>query len=92
MILFDGILSVQNYLDQLTGRCYIIDTDDDRKFIEEIAKENLGRPVKSWSIFETQEALNSGLNLVLVDCCYFDEEIRMRSELRWYELEKIVEE
>ena len=85
MVKSNELFSVQNYLMKVTGKCYIVNGDNDIAFIDKILKEN---ELELWNypLEEIDHIVENDLNVVLVQCCFFDENDILQSELRWFEV------
>ena len=71
------IYSPQNYLEALTGNCYIIHGGEPvLKQVCRILKEN-NLPAKSYPLKETVRAVRVRYPIVLVDCSEFTENMRL---------------
>ena len=78
------IYSPQNYLEALTGNCYIIHGREPvLKQVRRILKEN-NLPIKSYSLKETAKAVCVKYPIVLVDCSDFTEDMRLIRQYRWF--------
>ena len=78
------IFSPQAYLEEVTGNCYCLAHNMPvRQEIERILIANK-KPYGSFSLLETQKALNRKGSYVLVDCYDMDEEGNPLPEYRWF--------
>ena len=78
------IYSPQNYLEAVTGKCYILSGSKQvLKQISGILKAN-GQPTVSYPLKKTEKALKRGLPVVLVDCSDFTDDWRLFQEYRWF--------
>lgn len=88
MVKSEQIYSPQNYLEAVTGKCYIIDGEDDTEFIQEILVEN-GYIDELWDypLSEIDHIVKNNLNVVLVDCMFVNSETdEFEHEYRWFEV------
>lgn len=85
MVKSEHIYSPQDYLELVTGKYYVVRGDDDIETIESILKEN-GYNLLNYPLSEIDHIVENSLNVVLVDCLFYDEE---KSEFehiyRWFE-------
>ena len=78
------IFSPQAYLQIATGNCYCLAHNIPvRQEIERILIANK-RPYGSFSLMETQKALNRKGNYVLLDCYDMDDKGNALQEYRWF--------
>ena len=78
------IFSPQAYLEIATGNCYCLAHNMPvRQEIERILIANK-KPYGSFSLIETQKALNHKGNYVLVNCCDIDDKGNPLQEYRWF--------
>lgn len=88
MVKSEKLYSPQNYLEAVTGKCYIIDGEDDIEFIQEILVEN-GYIDELWDypLSEIDHIVKNNLNVVLVDCMVVNGETdEFEHEYRWFEV------
>ena len=86
------IFSPQAYLDVATGNCYYLAHNMPvRQEIERILIANK-KPYGSFSLLETQKALNHKGNYVLVDCFDMDENGNPLPEHCWFRVSDKYEE
>lgn len=92
MVKSNQIYSPQNYLESVTGNCYIINGDDDVGLIERILYEN-GFELWSYPLSEIDHIVENKLNVVLVDCMVYNEDTcEYEHEYRWFEVPEGFEE
>ena len=92
MVKSKQIYSPQNYLEAVTGNCYIIRGCDDVALIEQIIYEN-GLEFWSYSLDEIDHIVENNLNVVLVDCMVDNEETNQFEHVyRWFEVPEDFEE
>ena len=102
MVKSEKIYSPQQYLETVTGNCYITNGDDDVQFIEgriyDFVKQNTSPfewEVALWNypLSEIAHIVENNLNVVLVDCMVWNEYLReFRHEYRWFEVPEDFEE
>ena len=85
------IYSPQNYLEALTGKCYIIHGREPvLKQVCRILKENDLHtcfnilPARSYPLKDTVRAVRVRYPIVLVDCSEFTEDMRLVPQYRWF--------
>ena len=82
----ETIYSPQNFVDAVTGKCYIIDSDDDVKEIEKLLKIN-GFEGWNYPLSEIDHIVENELNVVLVECMVYNKKKReFEHEYRWFEV------
>ena len=92
MVKSEKIYSPQNYLESVTGNCYIINGDDDVGLIERILYEN-GFELWSYPLSEINHIVENELDVVLVDCMVYNEDTSgYDHEYRWFEVTEDWEE
>ena len=86
MVKSGTIYSPQNYLELVTGKCFMIDSENDVKFIEKILKKECGS-VRSYPLSEIQHIVEEGLDVVLVDCMIVNQKTDdFEHVYRWFEV------
>lgn len=87
MVKSEKIFSPQEYLELVTGECYVVTGDDDIKFIDKILTKN-ARCLWNYPLSEIDHIVDSHLNVVLVDCMVFnDMTLEYEHVYRWFEVE-----
>lgn len=92
MVKSEKIYSPQQYLVEVTGKCYIVSGENDIDFIELIFAENL---IEYWNypLSEIDHIVENNLNVVLVDCMVINEETdEFEHQYRWFEVPEDFEE
>ena len=90
------ILSPQNFLELVTGECFIIHTS--KPVIQQIEEilDDYKLPFVSYDLKDVDLALSAGVPIVLVDCCDTDKNFQPIISYRWFqtpiELSNIKEE
>ena len=80
------ILSPQNFLELVTGECFIIHTSKPViQQIEEILND-YKLPFVSYDLKDVHLALSAGVPIVLVDCCDTDENFQPIISYRWFQI------
>lgn len=91
MVKSEQIYSPQNYLEAVTGNCYIIRGDNDIEEIEKILKYDYD--LWNYPLSEIDHIVENELNVVLVDCMVWDDNAsEYRHEYRWFEVPDNFEE
>ena len=88
MVKSEKIYSPQNYLEAITGNCYIINGENDIEFIQNILEEN-GYEDELWNypLSEIDHIVENGLNVVLVDCMVVNSKTdEFEHVYRWFEV------
>ncbi len=86
MVKSEKIYSPQRYLELITGKCYMIDGENDVEFIERILEEEYDS-MWSYPLSEIDHIAEEGLDVVLVDCMIINEETdNFEHVYRWFEV------
>lgn len=86
MVKSEQIYSPQNYLEGITGQCYIISGDDDINFIQNVFKVE-GYELWDYPLSEIDHIVENNLNVVLVECMVYNKEIKEFEYIyRWFEV------
>ena len=88
MVKSEQIYSPQYYLEAVTGKCYIINGDNDIELIQEILAEN-GYTDEFWDypLSEIEHIVENKLDVVLVDCMVVNPETdEFEHVYRWFEV------
>ena len=86
MVKSDQIYSPQQYLEAITGKCYIMRGEDDIAFIEDRLAEN-GFELWNYPLTEIDHIVEHQLNVVLIDCMVVNEETdQFEHHYRWFEV------
>lgn len=92
MVKSERIYSPQNYLEAVTGNCYIINGDNDIELIENILEEQ-DCCLWSYALTEIDHIVGNKLDVVLVDCMVYNEKINEFEHVyRWFEVPEDFEE
>lgn len=83
-IVYGQILSPQAFLDLITDKCYIVEGDDDRQFINLALAKNGYENLWNCSLADISDYYTN-YNLVLVDCLYWDG-ISYEHDYRWWQV------
>ena len=94
MVKSEKIYSPQNYLEAITGNCYIIGGENDVELIQTILVENgYGDELWDYPMSEIGHIVENDLNVVLVDCMVVNEETdQFEHQYRWFEVPEDFEE
>ena len=87
MVKSERVYSPQDYLEAVTGKCYIINGEDDVGSIGCILEENGIDYLWDYPLSEIEHIVENNLNVVLVDCMVFNDDIEnFMHEYRWFEV------
>lgn len=91
MVLSNKLFTPQTFLEIITGKCYIINGTDDIEFIHEVLfeegfEDNDCCTVWDYPLDEIGEIVENEVNVVLVECCYFDFDDVLQKVYRWFEV------
>ena len=85
----DEIFSPQNYLMAVTGKCFMIDGDDDIAAIKNILKQTDNEKLRNFSLNQVFKAAVENCRIVLVDCMIYDNsQNKFMHKLQWFEVNK----
>lgn len=94
MVKSEQIYSPQNYLEAVTGLCYVIRGENDIEFIQNVLVAN-GYANELWDypLSEIDHIVENELNVVLVDCMVVNPETdQFEHVYRWFEVPEDFEE
>jgi hypothetical protein len=92
MVKSEKIYSPQNYLDSVTGNCYVINGDNDIETIEKILYQN-GYELWNYPLSEIDHIVANELDVVLVECMTYNEDTCEYDYVyRWFEVPEDWEE
>ena len=88
MVKSEKIYSPQNYLEAVTGKCYIINGENDIELIQEILVANVYTDTLcDYSLNEIDHIVKNNLNVILVDCMVVNSETDQFEHIyRWFEV------
>jgi hypothetical protein len=87
MVKSEKIYSPQNYLEAVTGKCFIIRGDDDIDSIDKILRREFNHSLWNYPLSEIDHIVENELNVVLVDCMvYNNKKKEYEHEYRWFEV------
>ena len=90
MVKSKGIYSPQNFVDAVTGKCYIMNHDDIVEDIHHLLRQNKvetkENPLWDYPLDEIDHIVENNLNVVLVDVSGFNEDGEWVQEYRWFEV------
>ena len=105
MVKSNKLYSPQQYLEAVTGKCYIVDGDDDvlfidrkiQEFIEQMELENpcdwQGITFLNYPLVEIDHIVEVEVDVVLVDCMVWNDGTKeFEHEYRWFEVPEDFEE
>lgn len=90
MVLSNKLFTPQTFLEIITDKCYMYD-DDDISFIHKVLREEGFEDDDSCTLWdypldEIGEIVENEIDVVLVECCYFDDNDVLQKEYRWFEV------
>ena len=86
MVKSEQIYSPQNYLEMITGNCYVISGANDVETIECILEDH-GYNLWNYALSEIDHIVENNINVVLVDCMvYNDDTNEFEHTYRWFEV------
>lgn len=87
MVKSEQIYSPQNYLEAVTGECYIVIGDDDIESIDKILRRKLNRSLWNYPLSEIDHIVENEIDVVLVDCMVYNEDKKDFEHIcRWFEV------
>ena len=87
MVKSERIYSPQNYLMAITGKCYIVNGEDDIDFIRKVLAANDYAALWDFPLSEIDHIVENELNVVLVDCMVVNSETdEFEHQYRWFEV------
>lgn len=87
MVKSEQLYSPQDYLELITGYCYIINGDNDVEAIGKILKR-LGYDLWDYPLSEIGHIVENDINVVLVDCMVYNNKIKEFEHVyRWFEVD-----
>ena len=92
MVKSNRIYSPQQYLEAVTGKCYIVRDDDDISTITRILSHT-GWNLWNYPLSEIDHIVENNIDVVLVDCMHWNEKRHEFDHiLRWFEVPDDFEE
>lgn len=90
MVVTNKLYSPQEFVEVLTGKCYIFRSDDDIEEIHELLRENgvesEQNPLWDYPLNEIDHIVLNDINVVLVDVMIINDDDEFEHELRWFEI------
>lgn len=91
MVLSKKLWTPQTFLEVITDKCYIINGDNDAEFIHDVLRgegfeDDDCCTVWDYPLDEIDEIVENDVDVVLVECCYFDDNDKLQHEYRWFEV------
>lgn len=90
MVKSEQIYSPQIYVEAITGLYYVFRGEDNITFIEDKLALN-GFELWNYPLSEINHIVENNLDVVLVDCSYYKEDVYI-NEYRWFEVPEDFEE
>lgn len=90
MVLSNKLFTPQTFLEIITDKCYMYG-DDDIRLIHKVLREEGFEDDDSCTLWdypldEIGEIVENEIDVVLVECCYFDDNDVLQKEYRWFEV------
>lgn len=90
MVLSNKLFTPQTFLEIITDKCYMYG-DDDIRLIHNVLREEGFEDDDSCTLWdypldEIGEIVENEIDVVLVECCYFDDNDVLQKEYRWFEV------
>lgn len=91
MFVAKRMYSPQSFLEAVTGNCFVINGDNDinaihNTLIELGYEDDECNTVWDYPLDEIDEIVEQGVDVALVECCYFDDNGVLQKELRWFQI------
>ena len=87
MILYDGIVYPQAFLEVMTEKCFSVSAANQLELVEKILDIELGEEqCLSYPFSETKDVVINDKNVVLVEIVNINERCEMERLYRWFEL------
>ena len=91
MVLTNKVFTPQAFLEAVTGNCYVVNGDNDINFIHEVLvkegyEDDESNTVWDYPLSEIDECFENGIDVVLVECCCFDDNDELCKEYRWFQV------
>lgn len=90
MVLSNAIYTPQDFVEALTEKCYIFNSDNDIARIHALLTQNgvedEDSPLWDYPLSEIEHIVENHINVVLVEVVYFDEDDVFQREFRWFEV------
>lgn len=90
MVLTNTVYNPQSFVETLTDKYYIFNSDNDTErihkllVIEDIETED--NPLWDYPLSEIEHIIENNINVVLVEVVCFDENDALQKEYRWFEV------
>ena len=90
MVLSNAIYTPQSFVEALTDKCYLFNSDSDAERIHKLLAiediETEDSPLWDYPLSEIDHIVENNINVVLVEIVYFDEDDVFQREFRWFEV------
>lgn len=90
MVATNKLYSPSEFVEVLTGKCYIFRSDDDIEEIHDLLRqnglENEEYPLWDYSLDSIEHIVEHDIPVVLVDVMTADQDGHLYQELRWFEI------
>lgn len=87
MVASKKLWTPQTLLEAITGKCYVIEGDDDVGLISRLLEENDCANLWDYPMDEIDHIVDNSIPVVLVDCMVYSEEHQQyEHEYRWWQV------
>ena len=86
MVKSTNLYSPQNFVEAVTGYCYIFRSDNVAEQIAKLLKQNGYSDLFDYPLDEIDHIVENKINVVLVDVSCFDKHGIWHHEFRWFEV------
>ena len=87
MVVSKKLWTPQTFVEAITGKCYIIEGDDDVGLISRLLEENDCSELWDYPMDEIDHIVENSIPVVLIDCMVYSEERQQyEHEYRWWEI------
>jgi hypothetical protein len=87
MVVSKKLWTPQTFVEAITGKCYIIEGDDDVGLIDRLLEENDHGDLWNYPIDEIDHIVENSIPVVLIDCMVYNEDKEQyEHEYRWWEI------
>ena len=93
MVKSESVFSPQTYLEEVTGKCYIVCSDTISGLIDKIECvlfENGHKQIRNFQFTEIDKIVSSGADVVLVELSGEDRRGKWNTVFHWFEIPKDV--
>lgn len=87
MVKSNRMFSPQNYVELVTGKCYLFNEDNDIIEIERLLRQNGFGDLTNYPLSDIDIIVKNNLNVVLVECSLFIDD-ELVHKYHWFEVNK----